>query len=700
MAYGTVPTHEDPVKAPTPKYTYTFAGWTPELAEVTGNATYKATFTASVNEYLITFKNADGTELQSGKVPYGTMPSYTGETPAKEADAQYSYVFTGWTPELAEVTGDATYTAVFESVLRTYTVTWKNWDGTVLETDENVPYGTMPTYDGEEPAKEGDAQFTYTFSGWAPAVETVKGDTVYTAQFENGVNTYTVTWKNWDGTVLETDENVPYGTMPTYDGTEPAREGNAQYSYAFRGWTPEIAAVSGSAVYTAEFTETVNTYTVTWKNWDGTVLETDENVPYGTMPAYDGAEPERAATAQYTYSFKGWTPAVETVKDNVSYTAEFTETVNTYTVTWKNWDGTVLETDENVPYGTTPSYDGAEPAREGNAQYSYAFKGWSPEVAAVSGSAVYTAEFTETVNTYTVTWKNWDGTVLETDESVPYGTVPTYDGETPVKAPDQDGHYGFTGWSPEIAEVTGAAVYTAVFAPEAHVFGEPAWTWTETADGYTASAEFACSCGYKQTVLAENVTYAVTAEPTAAADGEGVYTATVTGPDGKTWTGTKTVVIPKLQGWHINVTDYTKGAATTSIEAERLYSGEVTFTVDCRAACAVGMVNADGSITRLACATGEDGTHSFTVSVTDADVNVIVVIKGDANLDGKVKALDASMTAREAALRMAEQEGILNAVQAFAADVRVFGSIMAIDASFIAREAATLMAELESIMTW
>ena len=32
-----------------------------------------------------------------------------------------------------------------------------------------------------------------------------------------------------------------------------------------------------------------------------------------------------------------------------------------YTVTWKNDDGTVLKTDQNVSFGTTPSYTGTTP---------------------------------------------------------------------------------------------------------------------------------------------------------------------------------------------------------------------------------------------------------------------------------------------------------------------------------------------------
>ena len=37
--------------------------------------------------------------------------------------------------------------------LQKFTITWKNFDGTVLEVDENVLEGTTPTYDGLAPVK-------------------------------------------------------------------------------------------------------------------------------------------------------------------------------------------------------------------------------------------------------------------------------------------------------------------------------------------------------------------------------------------------------------------------------------------------------------------------------------------------------------------------------------------------------------------
>jgi hypothetical protein len=63
--------------------------------------------------YTIKFKNWDGSVLQSTQVEEGQMPQYTGATPTKPSDSQYSYTFSGWTPTVAAVTGEATYTATY-----------------------------------------------------------------------------------------------------------------------------------------------------------------------------------------------------------------------------------------------------------------------------------------------------------------------------------------------------------------------------------------------------------------------------------------------------------------------------------------------------------------------------------------------------------------------------------------------------------
>ena len=432
---------------------------------------YTGTHSCPAQGYTITWVNYDDTVLETDElVQPGVTPTYDGSTPTKPGDAQHSYTFAGWTPSVVPASSDATYKAVFTESDNTYTITWKNWNGDVLETDSDVPYGTTPTYDGATPTRPADAQYTYTFSTWSPTITSVTGNAEYVAQFTQVTNSYTITWKNWNGDVLETDSDVPYGTTPTYDGATPTRPADAQYTYTFSTWSPTITSVTGNAEYVAQFSQDVNKYTITWQNYDGTVLETDLNVPYGTTPSYDGATPTKPAELGHVCNFVGWSPAVSSVTGDAVYTAEFDDVVNTYTITWKNYDGTTLEVDENVSYGATPSYDGSTPTKPSDAHYTYTFSSWSPEIVTVTGNATYTAQYSETINTYTITWKDDDGTVLETDSNVPYGTTPTYDGSTPTKTADAQYTYSFTGWSPAISSVTGDAVYTATYSQTVNTY--------------------------------------------------------------------------------------------------------------------------------------------------------------------------------------------------------------------------------------
>ena len=221
------------------------------------------------------------------------------------------------------------------------------------------------------------------------------------------------------------------------NNTNPSQQNRFRY-YASSLNTIALYKKTGTNM-TNYTTSCVPTYTITWQNYDGTVLETDK-VAENTMPEYNGSTPIKAADAQYTYTFDGWTPDIVEATENATYTATYTATVNKYTITWKNEDGTTLETDENVPYGETPTYDGATPTKTPTAQYTYTFNGWSPEVKSVTGNVTYTATFTKTINKYQVTF-NMNG----------YGTEPAtqtiaYGSKVPEpSAPTADG-YKFAGW--------------------------------------------------------------------------------------------------------------------------------------------------------------------------------------------------------------------------------------------------------------
>ena len=118
-----------------------------------------------------------------------------------------------------------------------HTVTFKDWDGTVLKTQE-VQHG------GDAEAPADPTRMGYTFTGWDKAFTNVTADLVVTAQYE--INTYTVTFKDWDGTVLKTQE-VQYG------GDAEAPADPTRVGYTFTGWDKEFINIAADLVVTAQY---------------------------------------------------------------------------------------------------------------------------------------------------------------------------------------------------------------------------------------------------------------------------------------------------------------------------------------------------------------------------------------------------------------------------------------------------------------
>lgn len=73
------------------------------------------------------------------------------------------------------------------------------------------------------------------------------------APSETTPNKYTVTWKNDNGVILEIDNDVLEGSLPSYDGNIPIKEEDEGYRYVFLSWDKALSAVSGDITYTATF---------------------------------------------------------------------------------------------------------------------------------------------------------------------------------------------------------------------------------------------------------------------------------------------------------------------------------------------------------------------------------------------------------------------------------------------------------------
>ncbi|MEI3086061.1 MAG: InlB B-repeat-containing protein [Oscillospiraceae bacterium] len=346
----------------------------------------------------------------------------------------------------------------------------------------------------------------FTFTGWNTkpdgtgesytdkAEVTLAEDITLYAQWK--VTTFTVTWKN-GSTTLYTEE-VEYGKTPEYVGDTPAKAATAQYTYTFKGWNPEPAPIKADTIYRAQFDQTVNKYTITWYDEDGTTILAVSDVEYGTIPVYPEGEPTKTGSADITYVFNGWTPALAKVTAAASYTATF-RAVNNRTVIWVNWDGTELDR-ATVTAEQTPEYTGVTPEREGDEQYAYVFSGWEPVEEPNDSDMIYKAVFEKTERSYNVTWLDENGDVLSTD-TVVYGEFPTApemaaektvtetvevpaaeaadaetgEAEQTFTTEESSTTYYFIGWTPVLTRVTGDVSYQAVYAAEA-----PAETHTVT----------------------------------------------------------------------------------------------------------------------------------------------------------------------------------------------------------------------------
>ena len=337
VAVGTMPIAPADLtgKPETDEYTYVFDHWSPalEAVSVEGPKSYTAVYREVAKTYTVRFYQENGTtqigEAQS--LAYGEMP--VAPTPTKQSPQTgytYTYVWQNMadaSKALETVKADADYKAVFTGTPNKYTVTVKsNPSGACSSTGAGLyDYNTSATLTLS--VNDG-----YTFTGWSDGLEgtnttrtiTVTEDKELVANFTVTNPDYTITWKNENGTAnLVAPVGQKAGTATIYPGATPTKEATVAKSFTFYGWSTAANGdgtiykngltpnATSSATYYAYFKESDCTYDIVWKNEAGTVnLELDYDQPYGAAIAFNSATPTKTATAEYTYTFDGWSTTV------------------------------------------------------------------------------------------------------------------------------------------------------------------------------------------------------------------------------------------------------------------------------------------------------------------------------------------------------------------------------------------------------
>lgn len=282
LLYGNLPQFDGELpKKESAQYVYTFKGWSPDIVKVAGSASYKAVYDSTIRKYTISFYSEDSL-LQSSEIEYGETPVLkTTSNPKKAMSAGYAYSFSGWSPKIVPVTENAQYVAVFDSTIRSYTISFMNGE-TVLKT-VSVKYGNVPEYTGTKPNKGNTQKYKYEFSGWSPEISAVEGNVQYQAVFDSIARYYVVLFVNGKDTLQR--DSLMYGETPKYKGSEPTRKSSSNFSYKFKGWTPEVASVTGRMTYQAVFDSTVITGIADMRFTQGmSVIAVNRNILISAAP--------------------------------------------------------------------------------------------------------------------------------------------------------------------------------------------------------------------------------------------------------------------------------------------------------------------------------------------------------------------------------------------------------------------------------
>ncbi len=350
--------------------------------------------------------------------------------------------------------------AVWE--LESYVIQFVDHDGTLLQS-KTYHYGNTVTPPAS-PSRPSDKAHRYEFTGWGKTVTPASAATVYTAQYQATPIGYSIVFCNDDGSVLQSSTYY-YGNTPKAPDI-PKKESDETYSYTFVGWGEPIGQVTGDKVYTAVYNKTYLEYLVTFADDRGIILS-QQMYHYGdtvTPPE----PPVKPSDENYDYLFLGWDKTVSEVHGVAFYTATYEKRPREYTVTFRDLNGDVLA-QTPYHYGDTVTAP-ADPIRDPDEKYVYAFLGWSADGETVSallpvtGDAAYTAVYEKTPVSYTVVFRDESGKIYASD-TYHYGDTVRIPAD-PQKAPDATYTYRFDGWGEEVSTVTGDAVYVAQFVAE------------------------------------------------------------------------------------------------------------------------------------------------------------------------------------------------------------------------------------------
>ena len=296
---------------------------------VTKNITLTAVYTNKPQTVTITYHYnfGDSTQIYEDS----GYPKNTNATVKSLSDVNFDaptgYEFLGWAttpdsnkieyaagdPVFVDANGDNDLYAVWQ--VKTYTVTWVNWNDEVLQTEPDVAYNTMPkAYTGEAPTKPSDEDHDYKFTDWDKPLQKVTGNQVYKAQYEASFNvTYNLNGGAWTTETEDTFRKFENDQVNVIEAV-PTKTG-----YTFAGWTSkEVKAVNGKFTMPAKNVTLkakweANIYKVTYDLDGGEWTEATNEFPYEYKAT---VEVVKTVPTREGYKFSGWRSEEVTIEND------------------------------------------------------------------------------------------------------------------------------------------------------------------------------------------------------------------------------------------------------------------------------------------------------------------------------------------------------------------------------------------------
>ena len=378
---------------------------------------------AVIVNYTVSFVDYDDSPITSVEVVEGESAT-APEDPTREG-----YDFAGWDTDFSNVTADLTVKATY--IIKTFTVSFVDWDNSPIGEAQTVDYGTAAV------APTAPTREHFTFKQWDTDFSNVKANLTVKAVYEENAKAEYTALNNAiaQAEALTEDEY----TAESWSALQTALTSAKAVDKSLYAEDQATVDAATSALTSAINALAEQTYTVTFIGKDGQELK-KETVKKGES----ATAPEAPVVDGFTFS--GWSGSFENVTADVTITAQYTEHGKADYTALNNAiaQAEALTEDEY----TAESWSALQTALTNAKAVDKDLYAESQSVIDAATEALISAISALAEQTYTVTFKDWDGTVLK-QQTVKRGESAT----APSSQPTRDG-FQFSGWDGSFSNVT------------------------------------------------------------------------------------------------------------------------------------------------------------------------------------------------------------------------------------------------------